>query len=397
MGSICSGNRTPSPAGHGGRGTRRGAKLGPVTRCLRVGLAAVGMVVAGCAGSPAPQVERVVGGEKRVQPFVSPYAYEWYLRGELAAARGDLEEAAVALRRARAGPADDPYVIARLAEVLEELGRPAEADAALAAGLELEPRSEAIWLARARIAEGRGATAIALGAYHQAEQAAPRSPEAPLALARMLREQDRPGRANAVLRRFLDRTPTGTTSAHRARLELSLGRGDLQAARRAARDLLAVAPARTGEVLRLVELALDGGDPVTAAELIEAVPPAHRPLPLQVRALVAAGWPQRAEAILATAEGDAIATADLADLYRLAGRADLAEETAEVAILRNGGPDALRAAGQAALTQGQWVRAAERFSRVPPGVAATEAARRGLAESLRAAGLPHVADEVIDD
>ncbi|MFW6050787.1 MAG: tetratricopeptide repeat protein, partial [Myxococcota bacterium] len=155
---------------------------------------------AGCAGTPAPEVARVMGGERREQTFVSPYAYEWYVRGELAAAHGDLEAAARAFQRARSGPEDDPYVIARLADVLDRLGRRGEAERVLDEGLALDPASEAVWLARARIARRHDALGDALEAYHQAEQAAPASPEAPLELAELLREAGRPGRAAAVLR-----------------------------------------------------------------------------------------------------------------------------------------------------------------------------------------------------
>ena len=42
----------------------------------------------GCVGS-GYRIERTVGGTVRSGPFVPPYAYEHYVRGELALAQGD--------------------------------------------------------------------------------------------------------------------------------------------------------------------------------------------------------------------------------------------------------------------------------------------------------------------
>jgi tetratricopeptide (TPR) repeat protein len=359
-------------------------------------LVALALGWAGCAGVTYPPVDRIMGGERHgAQTFVSPYAYEQYVRGELAAARGELEEAAAAFRRARTGPEDDPYVIARLAEVLEALGRSGAADAVLEEGFALAPSSEAVWLARGQLADGRGHVEAALEAYHRAEQAAPRSPEAPLALARLLREQGQAGRAEAVLRRFLSRLPVQGGTAARARLELALGRGDLGGALMAARTWLEAAPARSAEVIRLAELALEAGDAVMAAELLEALPRPGAPVHLRVRALMAAGRTERAEAVLATADAEAVGgVAGLGELYLTAGRPDLAEETLEVAVLRRDSPAALRVAGDAALALGHWMAAAERLSAVPAGTSEADAARRGLAEALEATGLGHLAAEL---
>src|SRR5690606_32400366 len=94
--------------------------------------------------------------EARTGIFVSPFSYEHFVRGELAYLRGDLRQAREEYMLARAGPEDDPLLIARLADVLDRLDREAEALALLREGEALDPESELIWLARGRIAERRG-------------------------------------------------------------------------------------------------------------------------------------------------------------------------------------------------------------------------------------------------
>ncbi|MDB4929329.1 MAG: hypothetical protein JWM10_1813, partial [Myxococcaceae bacterium] len=55
-------------------------------------LAACGALPACARSSDGTTVERI-GGRLRARPYASATAYEAYLRGELAAARGDLVEA----------------------------------------------------------------------------------------------------------------------------------------------------------------------------------------------------------------------------------------------------------------------------------------------------------------
>lgn len=359
-----------------------------------VALLVVVAIGAGCGGS-VPAVTRIVGGERREEHFVSPYAYEQFVRGELAAAEGDLPAAAAAFRRARAGPEDDPYVIARLADVLDRMGQRAEAQRVLDEGLALDPRSEAVYLTRGRIAERHGDEAAALAAYHRAEQSAPRSARAPLALARMLREHGDLGRSEAVLRRYLSRVGSKSPGALRALLELALVRRDREAAVRAARALLRVAPARADVVRRTARMLLARGDPVVAADLLDTLPRSEAPVALRVRAWVAAGRPDRAEALIAATSPQQVGgLAGQARLYLAVHQAGKAEEVAELAIALDHDPAALLVAGQAELAQGKWLEAAEHLARVPPGTSLTRQAHQALAEALRAQGLPALASEV---
>ncbi|MFW5875518.1 MAG: tetratricopeptide repeat protein [Myxococcota bacterium] len=360
-----------------------------------VPLTALVVWASACATAEPAPVVRVVGGEPRQQTFVSPYAYEWYIRGELAAAGGDLEAAAEALRRARTGPSDDPFVIARLAEVLDRMDRRAEAERVLDEGLELDPRSEAVWLARARIAARHDEVDRALQAFHRAEQAAPRSPSAPIGLAELLQARGQVGRAEAVLRRYLKRLPEAEPAALRARLELALIRQDRATAVETARLLMRRAPARADAILRTAKLALARGDPVMAADLLAALPDSHAPAALQVEALIAAGRPERAEAVLtAVHPRDVGGLAEQARLYLRVGRAGRSEEVAELANSLGNDPAAHLVAGQATLAQGKWAEAAAHFARVPPDLAATDEAREGLSAALEAQGLGPLAEEI---
>lgn len=360
-------------------------------------LTALVVLLSACATTEPPPVVRVVGGEPRQQTFVSPYAYEWYIRGELAVAHGDLKAAAQAFRRARTGPADDPFVIARLADVLDRLGQRAEAERALDEGLQLDSQAEAVWLARARIAARHDEIDRALHAFHRAERTAPRSPSAPLGLAALLQAQDRVGRAEAVLRRYLKRVPEAEPSALRARLELALLRRDRATAVETARMLMRAAPARADSILRTAKLAAAEGDPVMAADLLSALPDSHVPAALHVATLIAAGRPGRAEAVLTAARPrDVGGLAEQARLYLEAGRPGRSEEVAELANSLGDTPAAHLVAGQATLAQGKWVEAAGHFARVPPGLAATDEAREGLSDALEAQGLGPLASEIRD-
>lgn len=356
----------------------------------------LGAVLAGCGASATPAIVRRVGGERREGVFVSPYSYEMFVRGELAVARDDLRGAAEAFELARAGPDEDPLVLARLADVLDRLGQREEADEILGTGHALDPRSEAIWLAEGDIAVRRGEREHALEAYERAEAAAPASSTSPIALSRLLRRLSADGRADAVLERFIQRNPERGPAVRRARLELALARGDAVAAAEAVTSLLEIAPAERAEVVRAAELALERGRPGLAARLLAAVPASAGDAGLRVRALVESGRAEEAEAILATAAPEVLGgLVGQSRLFLAAGRPDRAAEIADVAVLTDPGPDAWLAAGLAKLSEGRYVEAAPLLSRVPPGVRGFSEARVALATALASQGLAITAAEVL--
>ncbi|MGB5219821.1 MAG: hypothetical protein WBN60_02245, partial [Polyangiales bacterium] len=83
-----------------------------------------------CASSVPRTVPRVVDGRIEDSPAVSPYAYEWFIQGELQAAKGLHDEAAIAFENAAAAPAGDVLLITRLAEEYEMSGAARRADRA---------------------------------------------------------------------------------------------------------------------------------------------------------------------------------------------------------------------------------------------------------------------------
>ena len=363
---------------------------------LRATTAVAVLVALGCGSAQTPQIVRRVGGERRVGYFVSPYSYEHFIRGELALANDDLEAAAEHFELARAGPEEDPLVLSRLVDVLDRLDRHDEANEVLAAGLELFPDSESLWLVRGRIMERRGRIPAAIASYERAEMSAPASELGPIALASLLAEHEAAGRADAVLERFIRRAPERSPEALRARLRLALLRGDAQTASRAVQDLMRVAPARSEEVVEAARLALEREEPGVAVALLESLPPRLVDPRLRVRALITAGQLERAEAVLAAAPADALdGPATEARLYLEAGQPERAEEIAEMVLATEPQPAAWLASGLAKLALGTHAEAAQALARIPPGARGYAESRVALADALRAQALDALAAEVL--
>jgi tetratricopeptide (TPR) repeat protein len=150
-----------------------------------------------CRGSaPQAPIPRTLEGRTQVSSFVPPFAYEAYVRGELAIAQGAFDEAVGQLELATAAPEEDPYLLSRLAYAQAHAGRPQEAEQTLHHALQLDACSEAVWLTRGALAESAGTLSVADAAYARASESAPLSPLAPIARARAL---DRAGNQGAVM------------------------------------------------------------------------------------------------------------------------------------------------------------------------------------------------------
>lgn len=296
--------------------------------------------------------------------FVSPYTYEHFIRAELARAQGDLEAAAVGYRHALTGADEDPLVIARLALVLDALGQSDEARDLLAHGDELDPESEAVWMARGQIAARHGARTAALGAYERAERCAPMSLGPVAALADLLAEA--PERALAVLQRFAARNPRWRPSRLHTELRAALVRSDLDQATSALRALSMVAAPSQAQIESVAGLALEQGRPLLAHLLLGA--PSTRMLDraLWLRVELAAHDHAGAELVLSSSTPEEFGgLAPIADGYLAIGHTHRARELAQLALdqaprpstavtlLRASGLDALAAevAARAALTR----------------------------------------------
>lgn len=364
----------------------------------RIALASLVVALAsstGCGASGPGRITRRVGGEVRTGVFVSPYAYERFLRGELAELRGELAEAAREYERARAGPEDDVLLVARLADVRDRLGRERDALALLREGEALDPRSELLALTRGRIHERHGRLDDAIEAYSQAAASAPGSEEGPLALSALLRARGEREEADAVLARYLERGRGA--GAARARLRLAIESGQPQAADEAVRALLEVAPARADEVRAAAVAALEGDRPELALRLLASAPEREEDRPLRLRAALRAGDRARAEGVLATWLPESPAgLLDVARGYLELGRPGRAAELARVASSANAGTTARLLLGRALRGEGRVDESAAVLASIERGSAAWPESVVELARTLRAAGRPALAAEVLE-
>lgn len=355
---------------------------------------ALALLACGCGGFGAGTIVRTVGGESRPGIFVSPYSYEHFIRGELAELRGDLREAAEEYRQARAGPEDDPLLLARLADVLDRVGRESEATQLLEQGDALSPDDESIHLARGHIHERHARLDAAADAYARATSAAPRSEAGPLALAALLRQRGQAAEADAVLERYLTRAQGA--GAARARLALAIDRQDSLAAAEAVRALLEAAPARASEVRAAAVTAVEGGHPELALRLLAALTEVPEDRPLRLRAMIDAGERALAEGLLA-----AWMPREPEDLIRVAEgylaieMPERALELARVAMSEDAGPLARLTVGRALRATGRFGEAAAILATIEPGSRAWPDGPIELARTLGLRGQPALAAEVL--
>jgi predicted Zn-dependent protease len=372
------------------------------THAARAALLALFACACACAGAarePQSPGARVAEHARPPSPprFISPHSYEWFVRAELLAARGERASAVEAYRIALAGADEDPYVLARLADALDQAGDSPGADEAIEAGLEIDPQSEAIWLAQGRIAARRGDTARAFAAYERAEAASPGAPDAPLALAELLQRRGHPERAIAVLQRLAEHSAAGDAPLLQARLLLASARGDGAALALAARQFLEHGGGDPALVRRAAAELLAAGHAALAARLLAPLPQTDRDARLRLDALLALAELDAAELLLTTTPPEqlggplAVAEAYLA-IDRPARALELLDEqsTAE-------DPDPQRRTllhARALLASGRFAEAATTAARIPTTSIHHRAARETLSQALQAADLPALAGEL---
>ena len=343
--------------------------------------------------------------------FASPYGYEWFLRAELLRGRGQLAAACESYRAALAGADEDPYVLARLATALDQLGDHAGARTVLRDAQQLEPNAEVVWLAEAELAERShepGSFELASAALERAEQVQPLSPRGPLQLAALLRARGYPERADAVLLRFEARSLPGTAGALAARLSRALSGGDAQRIWQATLPYRLNAPPQLDLLRQAARMLLVRGRPAQALRLLELVPEQTGEDNLRLAVFAACG--RYAEAELWLREHPPQVADDwlaAAQVYLALGRLDAAADSIEAARLapREAGEPAADSfktraprlqlmAAEIADASGAYARAAQLFAELPAGSADSAAARRGLARALTAQGLAELAGEL---
>ncbi|MCS6915132.1 MAG: tetratricopeptide repeat protein [Myxococcota bacterium] len=278
------------------------------------------LLLAGDADGAAPRVRALRG---------TPLGD--YLEGQILLLRGEDAQAQRALWRATQQEPHRPQWHLRLAAVLEQMGRPREAEAALAAALQASPLHPG-----ARIAKGcRGGpegehTLRAL--LEPAGAAAPLLGRLEAALGwlclgeRALREAPPElARARRLLRRAQELTPPGAVLLRERLASTLLAAGDRASAEREARAVLQVAPRRARAVLLLARALLGRAQ---AEETLEVLAPLLGAGHTEAQLLRARALLLLDETLEAQAAAQAVATTEsgelLAEAYLVLTRAALA-------------------------------------------------------------------------
>lgn len=355
----------------------------PVSPVNRVnapkGIALAFMLLVACGGRAYP-IERVVEGEVHEGVFVSPYAYEHFMRAELAVAAGDDETALGEYALARTGPADDAYVIARQAAAALRLGRMEEVEALISSGNALDAESEPIALLMGRVAERQGNYDEASEHYERAHRFAPNSSEPAQRLAMLLSQSEKAAEVLDEITQSASRPV-----ALRARLALAIHRRDAPLAAESALALMGVAPVFATELLATARTQVDEGRPMMALRLLEH--PAlnvEATMPLRVRAFAATGQQEAARSLVLSRAASA-SPSQRAHWWWLSGDADLALPEAIEAIA-GGDVEANYWAGLSAAQLGDAAASARYLALVPESSQHHAAAAAALSAALVDAG-----------
>ncbi|MGB5364920.1 MAG: hypothetical protein WBN14_01535 [Polyangiales bacterium] len=348
--------------------------------------------VAACTAPALRTVPRVVNGELEHGPFISPYAYEWFIEGEAWSSQGRHGQAAMAFENAAAAPADDALLMTRLAEEYELSGDSRRADRTLAAARRSYPGSPWVALAQGRIAQHRGETQEAIAAFLRAGEQAPAWDEPVIGLAETLIGSGRPERASAVLLAHL--SSSQHTHSERARgilLELARRRGDVETWGLAL--ALDAHSTPTDRALGTGKLALENGQPAFAARALAPALDTAENVAVWLRALLESGGRAEVASFLAGAGNqDPRNWSERVELLLEIGEVDAAQDLLESVAPS---PKVEYAKGRALLIDGNYAEAAAVLAGVPFGTASFEAARLAFAECATAQGRRDAAAEAL--
>jgi len=330
-----------------------------------------------CASSVPRTVPRVVDGRIEDSPAVSPYAYEWFIQGELQAAKGRHDEAAIAFENAAAAPAGDVLLITRLAEEYEMSGATRRADRALSLARRAYPGSARVALAEGHILRNRGEVDAALAAFARAAERAPRWADPVVATAETLAARDHAERAVVVLADYLEGAPPELAEGARTALAaLARQTGNAETLHLALAFHPGIMPPT--QAFEAAALAIAAEQPALAARLLDDSLVTTDNVALWLRALAQSGQRARAVSYLASAQAARAASADdratlLLDLHeddRVLRLLAAAEHSAQVQYAR----------GSAFLERGDYLQAASTLAEVPLGAAPFEPSRIALAD-----------------
>ena len=333
--------------------------------------------IAACASPTLRTVPRVVDGQVEQGPFVSPYAYERFIEGEMSATKGRHDEAAMAFEAATAAPADDVVLMTRLAEEFELSGASRRADRTLAMAGRAYPDSARVVLAEGRIQRHRGMNDEALASYARASELRPAWDAPVIAIAETLVATGRTHRAKAVLIEFAeDSVGTRTEHARRVLIDLARRLGDAETLERAL--ALDRRSSQTERSHTAGALALRAGQPALAVRLLAPALGTPQNVVLWLRALVDSGGQQEAATFLATADSERVGgVLDHVVLLLDIGELDVALQLLESL---DPSPRVEYLKGRAHLARGDYIEAATILADVPIGAASFEASRLAFAE-----------------
>ncbi|MBW2403054.1 MAG: hypothetical protein JRF42_04410 [Deltaproteobacteria bacterium] len=333
--------------------------------------------IAACASPTLRTVPRVVDGQVEQGPFVSPYAYERFIEGEMSATKGRHDEAAMAFEAATAAPADDVVLMTRLAEEFELSGASRRADRTLAMAGRAYPDSARVVLAEGRIQRHRGMNDEALASYARASELRPAWDAPVIAIAETLVATGRTHRAKAVLIEFAeDSVGTRTEHARRVLIDLARRLGDAETLERALG--LDRRSSQTERSHTAGALALRAGQPALAVRLLAPALGTPQNVVLWLRALVDSGGQQEAATFLATADSERLGgVLDHVVLLLDIGELDVALQLLESL---DPSPRVEYLKGRAHLARGDYIEAATILADVPIGAASFEASRLAFAE-----------------
>ncbi len=333
------------------------------------------LCVAACAPPPPRTIPRVVDGRIEQGPVVPAYAYAWFLEGELAAAKGDHEQSALALETALAAPVDDALVLSKLAVEYQLSDEPRRAARTLATANRLYPDSMNVALAKGELLRASGTTDAAMASFQRARRLDPQAQEPVVAIAELLDASGRPLRAQDLLREYVQ-TSAAVRSHDARRLWVDVARREADA------ESLALALSTTGktDAQEAAELALEHGQPATAARILSDTLGSTEQRTLWVKAMLQSGRLEQAAEALSTSDSDVFG--GRVEHAELLMAADQLSRVLEVLEPEPGSPHVQYLRGHALLRMEDYLGAVRLLAEVPWGSADFESARGDLADAL---------------
>ncbi|MBI2895242.1 MAG: tetratricopeptide repeat protein [Deltaproteobacteria bacterium] len=223
----------------------------------------------GCGGvaqGPPLRTARMIDGQRVEGAFVSPFAYEHFIRGSLAMEANEPQEAIDHFRAALSSDEGSAYLLCWLARAQLAAGQPEAAARSVARAVRLDERSELAWVVRGEIAEVTGQPERALEAFRTAVELEP-SEEAPsLELAAFHERRGERPLAAREYRRLLARAPANLEARRRLGL-LLLQTGDLDRGISELERVVHSSSAERRSILALAGAQMAAGNLARASEL----------------------------------------------------------------------------------------------------------------------------------